>query len=382
MNTTQAKVAQALREIVEQSRLAGQSVRLGVMLHGSECGEEEVLLGARQAMRQNPCLRVTVFGERQEGYPELDWHETAPCEEECAAAIGQAIEGKGIQGAVAMHYPFPVGVTTIGKIRTPARGRPLYIASSTGTSALSRVEALTRNTLYGIAVAKAAGITNPTVGLLNQDGASGALRVLETLSAQGYAIPFGQSLRKEGGRLLRGNDLVAGSVDIAVCDTLTGNALCKVFSTFTSGGLYESAGWGYGPSVGEGWEKVISIVSRSSGAGVIAGALLHTAEMVKGNLPFHVREELAKAQSAGLAALLKTKHAARPVSPGAAKLVPCIVDESFGGVDVLELEAAIALLAEKGIYAEGAMGCTGPIVRVAAKDREGAMNCLKENGYL
>ncbi len=67
------------------------------------------------------------------------------------------VDGR-IAGAVALHYPFPLGVTTIGRVLTPARGRPMLIASCTGMSAASRTEAMLRNAVYGIAVAKALGI--------------------------------------------------------------------------------------------------------------------------------------------------------------------------------------------------------------------------------
>lgn len=38
-----------------------------------------------------------------------------------------------------------------------------------------------------------------------------------------------------------------GTVDVVVTDTLTGNILMKMFSSFTSGGQYEVSGYGYGP---------------------------------------------------------------------------------------------------------------------------------------
>ena len=92
-------------------------------------------------------------------------------------------------------------------------------------------------------------------------------------------------MRKDGGAILRGNDLLAGSVDVCVTDTLTGNVLMKLFSAWNTGGNYEALGWGYGPSVGEGWDRVVSIISRASGAPVIASALSMNARCVKNVLP-------------------------------------------------------------------------------------------------
>lgn len=122
-----------------------------------------------------------------------------------------------------------------------------------------------RNALYGIATAKALGVDNPSLGVLNLEAAPQVMRALTRLRERGYPVRFGESVRKDGGTLLRGNDLLAGATDVCVCDTLTGNALMKVFAAFTSGGSYETSGWGYGPSAGEGWNKVVSIISRASG---------------------------------------------------------------------------------------------------------------------
>ena len=120
------------------------------------------------------------------------------------------------------------------------------------------------------------------MGVLNLDAAPQVLRALNRMAEKGYPLNLGQSVRGDGGSLLRGNDLLCGAVDVCVADTLTGNVLMKVFSAFTSGGSYETSGWGYGPSVGEGWDKVVSIVSRASGAPVIANALAYTAAAVRG----------------------------------------------------------------------------------------------------
>lgn len=168
-------------------------------------------------------------------------------------------------------------------------------------------------------------------------------------------------MRGDGGFLLRGNDLLCGAVDVCVADTLTGNVLMKVFSAFTSGGSYETSGWGYGPSVGEGWDKVVSIVSRASGAPVIANALAYTAAAVRGRLPAVVAEEIRLAKAAGmddeLAAFSKVAAAPRD-EVQAPPAVP--TDEEIHGIDVLDLELAVRCLWKENIYAEAAMGCLKP----------------------
>lgn len=103
-----------------------------------------------------------------------------------------------LDGAVTMHYPFPVGVSTIGKVVTPARGRAMYLASTTGTSDTDRVAAMIKNAVYGIIAAKADGVSMPTVGIANIDGARQCKKALYRLKENGYPILFAESGRAEG----------------------------------------------------------------------------------------------------------------------------------------------------------------------------------------
>jgi betaine reductase len=190
-----------------------------------------------------------MIGPRVAGYDDLEWIETGDCDADVATAMEAALRERKIDGAVALHYPFPMGVTTIGRVLTPARGKDMIVASSTGTSAIHRTEAMLLNALYGIAVAKAIGKKKPTVGVLNVEGAQLVFRALSRLKENGYEIAFGASVRKDGGAVLRGNDILAGAVDVCVNDTLTGNVLMKMFSSYANGGSFEALGLGYGPFV-------------------------------------------------------------------------------------------------------------------------------------
>ena len=49
-----------------------------------------------------------------------------------------------------MHYNFPIGVSTVGRVITPGRGKEMILATTTGTSATHRIEAMVRNAIYGI----------------------------------------------------------------------------------------------------------------------------------------------------------------------------------------------------------------------------------------
>ena len=378
-----ALIAEALENIIEKAQNGGPLTRVGLMAYGSELGQEEILRGGLLAQAENPGLKVVAIGPKAAGYEALEWIETSDCEAEVAAAVNNALESGNIAGAVAMHFPFPIGVATIGRVVTPGRGKPMFIATCTGSTSPIRGEALLRNAVYGLAVAKAAGIAKPTLALLNIDGAGPVLRALTRMKEKGYAFDFAVSERGDGGSLLRGNDLVSGAADVLVCDTLTGNVLIKLFSTYTTGGSYESVGWGYGPSVGEGWNKIVSIVSRASGAPVIAGALSLTARVANGALPAKVAAELKAARQAGLDAEiedLKPKISAAAAEIKKPPVVP--VDADIAGVDVLDLDSAIQALWKENIYAESAMGCTGPVVRMQAAMKEKSAAILKAAGFI
>ena len=382
MSEMKKLIGEALADIVTEARTGGPRVSVGLMALGSELGGEELARGAMLASENSSRIEVVMIGPRKPGFEKLSWIETDPCEEDVAGAMEKALADGRISGAVALHYPFPLGVTTIGRVTTPGRGKPMMIASSTGTSATGRVEAMVRNALYGVATAKALGIENPSVGILNVDGAQIVHKALTRLKENGYSLSFGASVRKDGGAVLRGNDILAGAGDVCVTDTLTGNVLMKLFSSFTTGGSYESLGWGYGPSVGEGWNRVVSIISRASGAPVIAGALEYTAKVVSGGLQEKAAAELAAAKKAGFATILEalTPKAASAETVSAPPSEP--TDEEVHGVDVLTIEDGVKALWKEGIYAESSMGCTGPVIKVAAKHLKTAEEILRRNGYI
>ena len=383
-NATKKIIGEVLAEMIEDVKSGCvKKISIGLMAYGSELGSEELLKGAALAMQNDPSVNVIPIGPKVQGFEQMEWIETPACESDISKAMEDALDKGIISGAVALHYPFPVGVTTIGKVLTPARAKPCFIASSTGTSSSNRVEAMVRNAIYGIAAAKADGIAVPAVGILNLDGAQTVLRALLKLSEGGYPITFGSSMRKEGGAILRGNDLLAGSADVCVTDTLTGNVLMKLFAAWNTGGNYEALGWGYGPSAGENWNKVVSIISRASGAPVVAGAITLNARCTKNGLPAAVAEELKLAKKAGLEeilASLQPKQTSSEEDVAAPHSEP--TDEEIHGIDVLEIEEAVKALWKEGIYAESSMGCTGPVIKMAAARVEKAKAVLRQKGYI
>ena len=380
INKTVADVFLHMADMLE----SGGAERLPVAITalGSEHGEAPLYEAAKQAADQG--VSVKLIGSQALEYPGVEIVQAADAEEghkrlEALLESGEAL------GGVTMHYPFPIGVSTIGRVITPATGKEMYIATTTGTTALDRVEGMVRNAIYGIITAKACGIANPTVGLLNVDGARQTEIALQKLQSAGYPITFAQSGRSDGGAVMRGNDLLSASCDVMVTDPLTGNILMKMFSAYSTGGNYESLGYGYGPGLGEGFEKLILIISRASGTPVAKNALLFAAQLLRGGYKNVFAKEIAAAKKAGLEAILadlqKDKKQTEPKEDLSAPPKE-VVTEEIMGIEILDLEDAVSCLWAAGIYAESGMGCTGPVVMIAEDKLEKACEELKDKGYI
>lgn len=375
INKQAGKLFNQLADAVETGRY-GEATRVVLTTLGSELGPAELVRGAELAAQQ-PGLDVILVGPAE---TRLEVIET-DCEAEGHKIMEQLLENGEAEAAVTLHYNFPLGVATVGRVITPARGKPLFIATTTGTTAVDRVQAMAQNAIAGTAAAKATGIAKPSLGIVNVDGARQVERILSALRDNGYDLNFSQSVRSDGGAVFRGNDLLAPAADVVVCDTLTGNLLMKLFSAYTSGGTYEISGWGYGPGVGQSFDKVINIISRASGAPVVAGAIQYAAQCARGNLPQTAAEEYAAANKAGLEQLLK-KTEKKPETDEAKPPPKKPVSAEIAGIDILELEDAVKVLWAEEIYAETGMGCAGPVVMVALEDREKAREIICEHDYL
>ncbi len=360
----------------------GEKVRVGITTLGSEHGVENLVKGAELAQKRDPSIEVVLIG------PKVDSKLTqviAETEEEGYRKMEELLDNGEIGACVTMHYSFPIGVSTVGRVITPGKGKEMIIATTTGTSSPHRVEAMVINGINGIITAKAMGIENPTIGILNVDGARQVERAFNELSANGYKINFTESMRADGGSVMRGNDLLAGVPDVMITDTLTGNILMKVFSSYTTGGSYESLGYGYGPGIGEGYERTVLILSRASGVPVVANAISYGADLIRGNVLDVSKAEFKKANKAGLKDILKglTKDTKKSEDDEEVEAPPKeTVTGSIAGIDIMELEDAVKVLWKNKIYAESGMGCTGPIVMVSEEKLEKAIKILAEAGYV
>ena len=346
---------------------------------GSEHGEENAMAAAKMAAKRGVDVYYigTLTAEGVTTIPVAN-------DEEGHKKMEEMLNNHEVDGAVTMHYPFPIGVSTVGRAITPAKGREMFIANTTGTSSSDRIEGMIKNAVSGIITAKACGVGNPTVGILNVDGARQTEMALNQLKANGYEFTWAESARADGGAVMRGNDVLEGTPDVLVTDSLTGNVLDKMLAAFTTGGSFESTGFGYGPGIGSGYDKLILIISRASGAPLIANAIQYAAELVRGKVFDRAKEEFANAEKAGLTRILEArKAAAKPAAEEKVEMPPAEpCTASIAGIEVMDLEDAARALWKQGIYAETGMGCTGPLVMMSEANHERALEILKKAGYV
>ena len=358
----------------------GQKTKIGLTTLGSEHGIENLISGAEKASRENPNIEVVLIGPKAD--TELSLVE-ANTEDEMYKKMEKLLDEGDLSACVTLHYNFPIGVSTVGKVSTPGFGKEMFIATTTGTTSSNRIEAMIKNTINGISAAKASGVENPTVGLLNLDGAKQVEIALKKLRDKGYNINFGESSRSDGGCIMRGNDLLAGSVDVMVTDTLTGNILMKMFSSFTTGGNYEASGYGYGPGIGENYKRNILILSRASGSPVVSNALKYAADISKGNILSIATEEYASAKKAGLQKIIEELNKSKNNQIENVKAPEKeVVTSQISGIDIMDLEEAVSVLWKESIYAESGMGCTGPVVLVSEDNTSKALKILSKNNYI
>ena len=360
----------------------GKRPKVALTGMGSEHGEENAMKAALMAAKEG--IDVYYIGSLEaEGVITVKVAD----DEEGHKKMEEMLANKEVDAAVTMHYPFPIGVSTVGRAVTPARGREMFIANTTGTSSGDRVEGMILNAVDGIIAAKACGVQNPTVGILNVDGARQTEMALKELKEGGYEFQWANSARADGGAVLRGNDVLQGTPDVLVTDSLTGNVLIKMLSAYTTGGSFESTGFGYGPGIGKDYNKLILIISRASGAPLIANAIEYAAQLVRGKVFEVAKKEFEAAEKAGLSRILEArKAAAKGASAAAEEEVKCPPAEpctaSIPGIEVMDLEDAAKVLWKAGIYAETGMGCTGPLVMMSEANHEKAVELLKGAGYI
>lgn len=372
-------IGQTLLEVANaiESGEFGKKIKVGLTTLGSEHGVDNLVNGANLA--KSNLFDIVLIGPKVDTDLEII---EVNCEKDMHNKMEELLDSGYIDACVTMHYNFPIGVSTVGRVVTPGKGREMILATTTGTSATNRIESMVRNAIYGVATAKSIGIKKPKVGILNVDGARQVEKCLKELKENGYDLEFAESIRADGGSVMRGNDLLAGAPDVMVTDTLSGNIFMKVFSSFTTGGDYESSGYGYGPGIGEDYNRKILILSRASGTPVVANALKYAYDVAKGNVSEIAKNEFKVAKKAKFDEIISstTKKEVKT-----SEEVKCpekeVVTTQISGIDIMDLEDAVKELWKNNVYAESGMGCTGPIVLVNESKGEIAVNILLKAGY-
>ena len=381
-NSIEKMIADTFMEMAQglETGSFGKRPKIALTGMGSEHGEANAMAAAVAAAKDG--IDVYYIGTLEaEGVITVKVAD----DEEGHKKMEDMLKNGEIDGAVTMHFPFPIGVSTVGRCVTPATAKEMFIANTTGTSSTDRIEGMVKNAIYGIIAAKACGIANPTVGILNVDGARQTEKALKQLQENGYPIAFAESGRADGGCVMRGNDVLQASPDIMVTDSLTGNILVKMLSSFNTGGSFEATGFGYGPGIGEGYEQLVMIVSRASGAPVIANAIRYAAQLVKGKVFEVAKAEFEAVKKAGFVEICNSVKA-KPAAAAAEEEVKMppkeVVTAQIPGVEVMDLDDAVKCLWKVGIYAESGMGCTGPIVLMSEANKAKAAEELKKAGYI
>lgn len=368
-----------IKEINNESQKP-KKIRIGLTTLGSEHGIENLVNGAHLA--KSELYDIVLIGPKVDTELEVV---DAQTEAQMHEKMESLLQSGYIDSCVTMHYNFPIGVSTVGRVNTPKRGKEIILATTTGTSATNKVEAMLRNAISGIATAKSIGIKKPKVGIMNVEGARQVEKYLKELKENGYQIEFCDSVRSDKGCIMRGNDLLAGEVDVMVTDTLSGNIFMKVLSSFTTGGTYESIGYGYGPGVGENYDKNILILSRASGEMVVVNAIKYAYEVVKGDICNIAKKEFENAKKSKLQDIIKeitNKDTKLPKEDTKIEILQKeVVTHQISGIDVMELEEAVYILFENKIYAESGMGCTGAIILVNENKSDEAIDVLTKAGY-
>ena len=106
-NEVLAQVFTEISDFLDGKITAAEKVRIGVTLAGSEHGPEEIEKGIQLAKRLYPDIECLPIGEKiiaEKG--------SFNCDREVHEEMERMLRDKSIDGAVTMHYNFPIGVAT------------------------------------------------------------------------------------------------------------------------------------------------------------------------------------------------------------------------------------------------------------------------------
>jgi hypothetical protein len=250
MSKLEKTIAQTFLEMAQGLESGSYGVRPKIALTGmgSEHGEENAMAAAKMAAARG--VDVYYIGTLEaEGITTVH----VANDEEGHKKMEELVENGEVDGAVTMHFPFPIGVSTVGRVGDAGQGPPdvhgqhhrhLQRRPHRGHDQERRLRHHHRQGLRQ----RPPDRGHPERGRrpADRDGAQPA-------PAGGYDFDWATSARADGGAVMRGNDVLEGTPDVMVTDSLTGNVLIKMLSAYTTGGSFEATGYGYGPGIGKGY---------------------------------------------------------------------------------------------------------------------------------
>ena len=101
----------------------GARPRIAVTGLGSEHGEANSVAAAELAADRG--VDVTLIGTAEN--EKFNTVKVAD-EDEMYREMEKMLDNGDIDGCVTMHYPFPIGVSTVGRVVTPGKGKQMFIA--------------------------------------------------------------------------------------------------------------------------------------------------------------------------------------------------------------------------------------------------------------
>ena len=131
MANVEKMIAETFLEMAQglESGSYGKRPKIALTGMGSEHGEENAMEAALMAAKDG--VDVYYIGSLEaEGVTTVKVAD----DEEGHKKMEEMLANGEVDGAVTMHFPFPIGVSTVGRVVTPAKGREMFVANTTGTS--------------------------------------------------------------------------------------------------------------------------------------------------------------------------------------------------------------------------------------------------------
>ena len=146
MANVEKMIAETFLEMAQglESGSYGKRPKIALTGMGSEHGEENAMEAALMAAKDG--VDVYYIGSLEaEGVTTVKVAD----DEEGHKKMEEMLANGEVDGAVTMHFPFPIGVSTVGRVVTPAKGKEMFVANTTGTSSADRIEGMIKNTIPG-----------------------------------------------------------------------------------------------------------------------------------------------------------------------------------------------------------------------------------------